>query len=134
MQLIVEYDIKVRMKTPGPAGCAGKTPPRRKRWHSDAIITHRPNAGTQPPVTGRDNNGTTGPCVTEQQKQSKLQQAARLKHPHPEAPVTAKAEAPGPTDRNNQPPRRQRQKKPCQRQPQQPDTPEEEPPGKLQPR
>ena len=45
MQLIVEYDIKVRMKLPAQrAGSTGKNSPQgKKRWRMhDAIVTHRP--------------------------------------------------------------------------------------------
>ncbi|EFC8032251.1 DNA primase [Escherichia coli] len=54
--------------------------------------------------------------------------------PHPEAPVTAKAEAPR-ADRPEQPaaPLSEAGKVAVSAQPQQPDTPEEEPPGKLSP-
>lgn len=110
MQLIVEYDIKVRMKLPAQRAALEKLRKEKEMVH-DAIVTHRPTpelnrqspeettmAQPEPPMSPKAEAEQTAGCTAET--------------PHPEAPVTAKAEAPGPTDRNNQPPRRQRQKKP----------------------
>ncbi|EMZ8321718.1 LPD7 domain-containing protein [Escherichia coli] len=132
MQLIVEYDIKVRMKLPAQRAALEKLRKEKGMVH-DAIVTHRPTpelnrqspeettmAQPEPPVSPKAEAEQTAGCTAET--------------PHPEAPVTAKAEAPQ-ADRPEQPaaPSSAPEKAPVSAQPQQPDTPEEEPPGKLRP-
>ena len=132
MQLIVEYDIKVRMKLPAQRAALEKLRKEKEMVH-DAIVTHRPTpelnrqspeettmAQPDPPVSPKAEAEQTAGCTAET--------------PHPEAPVTAKAEAPR-ADRPEQPaaPSSAPEKAPVSAQPQQPDTPEEEPPGKLRP-
>ncbi|HCA7296033.1 TPA: DNA primase [Escherichia coli] len=132
MQLIVEYDIKVRMKLPTQRAALEKLRQEKGMAH-DAIVTHRPTpelnrlspeettmAQPAPPVSPK--------AETEQTAGSTAETL------HPEAPVTAKAEAPR-ADRPEQPaaPSSAPEKAPVSAQPQQPDTPEEEPPGKLSP-
>ncbi|EET1949969.1 DNA primase, partial [Escherichia coli] len=132
MQLIVEYDIKVRMKLPAQRAALEKLRKEKEMAH-DAIVTHRPTpelnrqspeettmAQPEPPMSPKAEAEQTAGCTAET--------------PHPEAPVTAKAEAPR-ADRPEQPaaPSSAPEKAPVSAQPQQPDTPEEEPPGKLSP-
>ncbi|HDD9845995.1 DUF5710 domain-containing protein [Escherichia coli] len=132
MQLIVEYDIKVRMKLPAQRAALEKLRKEKEMVH-DAIVTHRPTpelnrqspeettmAQPEPPASPKAEAEQTAGCTAET--------------PHPEAPVTAKAEAPR-ADRPEQPaaPSSAPEKAPVSAQPQQPDTPEEEPPGKLRP-
>ncbi len=132
MQLIVEYDIKVRMKLPAQRAALEKLRKEKEMVH-DAIVTHRPTpelnrqspeettmAQPEPPVSPKAEAEQTAGCTAET--------------PHPEAPVTAKAEAPR-ADRPEQPaaPSSAPEKAPVSAQPQQPDTPVEEPPGKLSP-
>lgn len=132
MQLIVEYDIKVRMKLPAQRAALEKLRKEKEMVH-DAIVTHRPTpelnrqspeettmAQPEPPMSPKAEAEQTAGCTAET--------------PHPEAPVTAKAEAPR-ADRPEQPaaPSSAPEKTPVSAQPQQPDTPEEEPPGKLRP-
>ncbi|ENU1298590.1 LPD7 domain-containing protein [Escherichia coli] len=132
MQLIVEYDIKVRMKLPAQRAALEKLRKEKEMVH-DAIVTHRPTpelnrqspeettmAQPKPPMSPKAEAEQTAGCTAET--------------PHPEAPVTAKAEAPR-ADRPEQPaaPSSAPEKAPVSAQPQQPDTPEEEPPGKLSP-
>ncbi|EMO1206818.1 LPD7 domain-containing protein [Escherichia coli] len=132
MQLIVEYDIKVRMKLPAQRAALEKLRKEKEMVH-DAIVTHRPTpelnrqspeettmAQPDPPMSPKAEAEQTAGCTAET--------------PHPEAPVTAKAEAPR-ADRPEQPaaPSSAPEKAPVSAQPQQPDTPEEEPPGKLSP-
>ncbi|HHY7558771.1 TPA: DUF5710 domain-containing protein [Escherichia coli] len=132
MQLIVEYDIKVRMKLPAQRAALEKLRKEKEMVH-DAIVTHRPTpelnrqspeettmAQPEPPMSPKAEAEQTAGCTAET--------------PHPEAPVTAKAEAPQ-ADRPEQPaaPSSAPEKAPVSAQPQQPDTPEEEPPGKLSP-
>ncbi|EED0671033.1 DUF5710 domain-containing protein [Escherichia coli] len=132
MQLIVEYDIKVRMKLPAQRAALEKLRKEKEMVH-DAIVTHRPTpelnrqspeettmAQPEPPMSPKAEAEQTAGCTAET--------------PHPEAPVTAKAEAPR-ADRPEQPaaPSSAPEKAPVSAQPQQPDTPEEEPPGKLSP-
>lgn len=132
MQLIVEYDIKVRMKLPAQRAALEKLRKEKEMVH-DAIVTHRPTpelnrqspeettmAQPEPPMSPKAEAEQTAGCTAETQ--------------HPEAPVTAKAEAPR-ADRPEQPaaPSSAPEKAPVSAQPQQPDTPEEEPPGKLSP-
>ena len=132
MQLIVEYDIKVRMKLPAQRAALEKLRKEKEMVH-DAIVTHRPTpelnrqspeettmAQPEPPVSPKAEAEQTAGSTAET--------------PHPEAPVTAKAEAPR-ADRPEQPaaPSSAPEKAPVSAQPQQPDTPEEEPPGKLSP-
>ncbi len=132
MQLIVEYDIKVRMKLPAQRAALEKLRKEKEMVH-DAIVTHRPTpelnrqspeettmAQPEPPMSPKAEAEQTAGCTAET--------------PHPEAPVTAKAEAPR-ADRPEQPaaPSSAPEKASVSAQPQQPDTPEEEPPGKLSP-
>ncbi|HCP9299433.1 TPA: DNA primase, partial [Escherichia coli] len=100
MQLIVEYDIKVRMKLPAQRAALEKLRKEKEMVH-DAIVTHRPTpelnrqspeettmAQPEPPVSPKAEAEQTAGSTAET--------------PHPEAPVTAKAEAPR-ADRPEQP-------------------------------
>lgn len=132
MQLIVEYDIKVRMKLPAQRAALEKLRKEKEMAH-DAIVTHRPT----PELNRQSPEETTmaQPALSVSPKAEAEQTAgSTAETPHPEAPVTAKAEAPR-ADRPEQPaaPSSAPEKAPVSAQPQQPDTPEEEPPGKLSP-
>ena len=132
MQLIVEYDIKVRMKLPAQRAALEKLRKEKGMAH-DAIVTHRPT----PELNRQSPEETTmaQPAPPVSPKEETEQTAgSTAETPHPEAPVTAKAEAPR-ADRPEQPaaPSSAPEKAPVSAQPQQPDTPEEEPPGKLRP-
>ncbi|OJN05068.1 DNA primase, partial [Escherichia coli] len=132
MQLIVEYDIKVRMKLPAQRAALEKLRQEKGMAH-DAIVTHRPTpelnrlspeettmAQPAPPVSPKEETEQTAGSTAET--------------PHPEAPVTAKAEAPrAGTPEQPASPSSSAGNVAVSAQPQQPDTPEEEPPGKLRP-
>lgn len=88
MQLIVEYDIKVRMKLPAQRAALEKLRKEKEMVH-DAIVTHRPTpelnrqspeettmAQPEPPMSPKAEAEQTAGCTAET--------------PHPEAPVTAK--------------------------------------------
>ncbi|EEC7616296.1 DNA primase [Escherichia coli] len=132
MQLIVEYDIKVRMKLPAQRAALEKLRKEKEMAH-DAIVTHRPT-----PELNRQSPEETTMAQPEPPMSPKAEAeqtaGSTAETPHPEAPVTAKAEAPR-ADRPEQPaaPSSAPEKAPVSAQPQQPDTPEEEPPGKLRP-
>ncbi|EMK9435048.1 DNA primase [Escherichia coli] len=132
MQLIVEYDIKVRMKLPAQRAALEKLRKEKEMVH-DAIVTHRPT-----PELNRQSPEETTMAQPEPPMSPKAEAeqtaGSTAETPHPEAPVTAKAEAPR-ADRPEQPaaPSSAPEKAPVSAQPQQPDTPEEEPPGKLSP-
>ncbi|EFK9234307.1 DNA primase [Escherichia coli] len=132
MQLIVEYDIKVRMKLPAQRAALEKLRKEKEMVH-DAIVTHRPT-----PELNRQSPEETTMAQPEPPMSPKAEAeqtaGSTAETPHPEAPVTAKAEAPR-ADRPEQPaaPSSAPEKAPVSAQPQQPDTPEEEPPGKLRP-
>ncbi|HHW7351707.1 TPA: LPD7 domain-containing protein, partial [Escherichia coli] len=110
MQLIVEYDIKVRMKLPAQRAALEKLRQEKGMAH-DAIITHRPTPELNRLSPEETTMAQPAPLCHRKQKQSKLQ-AVRLKHRIRKRRSRQKLKPPGPTDRNNQPPRRQRQKKP----------------------
>ncbi|EPX0727795.1 LPD7 domain-containing protein [Escherichia coli] len=132
MQLIVEYDIKVRMKLPAQRAALEKLRQEKGMAH-DAIVTHRPTpelnrlspeettmAQPAPPVSPKTETEQTAGSTAETL--------------HPEAPVTAKAEAPrAGTPEQPAAPSSSAGNVAVSAQPQQPDTPEEEPPGKLRP-
>ncbi|MEF9870563.1 DUF5710 domain-containing protein [Escherichia coli] len=132
MQLIIEYDIKVRMKLPAQRAALEKLR-REKEMAHDAIVTHRPtpelNRLSPEETTMAQPAPPASPNAEAEQTASSTAET-----PHPEAPVTAKAEAPR-ADRPEQPaaPSSAPEKAPVSAQPQHPDTPEEEPPGKLSP-
>ena len=110
MQLIVEYDIKVRMKLPAQRAALEKLRKEKEMAH-DAIVTHRPT----PELNRQSPEETTMaqplPLCHRRQRLNK-QQAVRLKHRIRKRRSRQKLKPPGPTDRNNPPPRRLRQKKP----------------------
>lgn len=110
MQLIVEYDIKVRMKLPTQRAALEKLRQEKGMAH-DAIVTHRPTPELNRLSPEETTMAQPAPLCHRKQKQSKLQ-AVRLKHRIRKRRSRQKLKPPGPTDRNNQPPRRQRQKKP----------------------
>lgn len=110
MQLIVEYDIKVRMKLPAQRAALEKLRQEKGMAH-DAIVTHRPTPELNRQSPEETTMAQPAPPVSPK-AEAEQTAGSTAETPHPEAPVTAKAEAPGPTDRNNPPPRRLRQKKP----------------------
>ncbi len=110
MQLIVEYDIKVRMKLPAQRAALEKIRKEKEMAH-DAIVTHRPTPELNRQSPEETTMAQPAPPVSPK-AEAEQTAGSTAETPHPEAPVTAKAEAPGPTDRNNPPPRRLRQKKP----------------------
>ncbi|EKF0508217.1 DNA primase [Escherichia coli] len=132
MQLIVEYDIKVRMKLPAQRAALEKLR-REKEMAHDAIVTHRPT----PELNRLSPEETTmaqpaPPASPKTEVEQTADSTAEI--PHPEAPVTAKAEVPrAGTPEQPAAPSSASEKAPVSAQPQQPDTPEEEPPGKLSP-
>lgn len=77
----------------------------------DAIVTHRPTPELNRQSPEETTMAQPAPPVSPK-AEAEQTAGSTAETPHPEAPVTAKAEAPGPTDRNNPPPRRLRQKKP----------------------
>lgn len=132
MQLIVEYDIKVRMKLPAQRAALEKIRKEKEMAH-DAIVTHRPTPELNRQSPEETTMAQPAPPVSPK-AEAEQTAGSTAETPHPEAPVTAKAEAPR-ADRPEQPaaPSSAPEKAPVSAQPQQPDTPEEEPPGKLSP-
>ncbi|HCP0067073.1 TPA: DNA primase [Escherichia coli] len=132
MQLIVEYDIKVRMKLPAQRAALEKLRQEKEMVH-DAIVTHRPTPELNRQSPEETTMAQPDPPVSPK-AETEQTAGSTAETPHPEAPVTAKAEAPR-ADRPEQPaaPSSAPEKAPVSAQPQQPDTPEEEPPGKLSP-
>ncbi|EEV6722377.1 DNA primase [Escherichia coli] len=132
MQLIVEYDIKVRMKLPAQRAALEKLR-REKEMAHDAIVTHRPTPELNRLSPEETTMAQPAPPASPN-AEAEQTAGSTAETPHPEAPVTAKAEAPR-ADRPEQPaaPSSAPEKAPVSAQPQQPDTPEEEPPGKLSP-
>ncbi|WP_247149617.1 LPD7 domain-containing protein [Escherichia coli] len=132
MQLIVEYDIKVRMKLPAQRAALEKLRQEKGMAH-DAIVTHRPTPELNRLSPEETTMAQPAPPVSPK-AETEQTAGSTAETPHPEAPVTAKAEAPR-ADRPEQPaaPSSAPEKAPVSAQPQQPDTPEEEPPGKLSP-
>ncbi|ELO4321101.1 LPD7 domain-containing protein [Escherichia coli] len=132
MQLIVEYDIKVRMKLPAQRAALEKLRQEKGMAH-DAIITHRPTPELNRLSPEETTMAQPAPPVSPK-AETEQTAGSTAETPHPEAPVTTKAEAPR-ADRPEQPaaPSSAPEKAPVSAQPQQPDTPEEEPPGKLSP-
>ncbi|EOV4453522.1 LPD7 domain-containing protein [Escherichia coli] len=132
MQLIVEYDIKVRMKLPAQRAALEKLRKEKEMVH-DAIVTHRPTPELNRQSPEETTMAQPAPPVSPK-AEAEQTAGSTAETPHPEAPVTAKAEAPR-ADRPEQPaaPSSAPEKAPVSAQPQQPDTPEEEPPGKLRP-
>ncbi|EIX4510668.1 DNA primase [Escherichia coli] len=132
MQLIVEYDIKVRMKLPAQRAALEKLRKEKEMAH-DAIVTHRPTPELNRQSPEETTMAQPAPPVSPK-AEAEQTAGSTAETPHPEAPVTAKAEAPR-ADTQEQPaaPSSVPGKAPVSAQPQQPDTPEEEPPGKLRP-
>ncbi|EJR1078038.1 DNA primase [Escherichia coli] len=133
MQLIVEYDIKVRMKLPVQRAALEKLRKEKEMAH-DAIVTHRPTPELNRQSPEETTMAQPAPPVSPK-AEAEQTAGSTAETPHPEAPVTAKAEAPR-ADRPEQPAAPSSsapEKAPVSAQPQQPDTPEEEPPGKLRP-
>lgn len=132
MQLIIEYDIKVRMKLPAQRAALEKLRKEKEMAH-DAIVTHRPTPELNRQSPEETTMAQPAPPVSPK-AEAEQTAGSTAETPHPEAPVTAKAEAPR-ADRPEQPaaPSSAPEKAPVSAQPQQPDTPEEEPPGKLSP-
>ncbi|EOS0262747.1 LPD7 domain-containing protein, partial [Escherichia coli] len=132
MQLIVEYDIKVRMKLPVQRAALEKLRQEKGMAH-DAIVTHRPTPELNRQSPEETTMAQPAPPVSPK-AETEQTAGSTAETPHPEAPVTAKAEAPRagtpeqPAASSSAP-----EKAPVSAQPQQPDTPEEEPPGKLRP-
>ncbi|EKK2896757.1 DNA primase, partial [Escherichia coli] len=132
MQLIVEYDIKVRMKLPVQRAALEKLRQEKGMAH-DAIVTHRPTPELNRQSPEETTMAQPEPPVS---PKAEVEQTAgsTAETPHPEAPVTAKAEVPrAGTPEQPAAPSSAPEKAPVSAQPQQPDTPEEEPPGKLSP-
>ncbi|MDA5308269.1 DUF5710 domain-containing protein [Escherichia coli] len=132
MQLIVEYDIKVRMKLPTQRAALEKLRQEKGMAH-DAIVTHRPTPELNRLSPEETTMAQPAPPVSPK-AETEQTAGSTAETPHPEAPVTAKAEAPR-ADTPEQPaaPSSSAGNVPVSAQPQQPDTPEEEPPGKPRP-
>ncbi|HAN7618680.1 TPA: DNA primase, partial [Escherichia coli] len=130
MQLIVEYDIKVRMKLPTQRAALEKLRQEKGMAH-DAIVTHRPTPELNRLSPEETTMAQPAPPVSPK-AETEQTAGSTAETPHPEAPVTAKAEAPR-ADTPEQPaaPSSSAGNVAVSAQPQQPDTPEEEPPGKL---
>lgn len=77
MQLIVEYDIKVRMKL--PAQRAALENPQGKEMAHDAIVTHRPTPELNRQSPEETTMAQPAPLCHRRQRLNK-QQAVRLKH------------------------------------------------------
>ncbi|EQA7275458.1 DNA primase, partial [Escherichia coli] len=106
---------------------------KEKEMAHDAIVTHRPTPELNRQSPEETTMAQPAPPVSPK-AEAEQTAGSTAETPHPEAPVTAKAEAPR-ADRPEQPaaPSSAPEKAPVSAQPQQPDTPEEEPPGKLSP-
>ncbi|ELF7827810.1 DNA primase [Escherichia coli] len=132
MQLIVEYDIKVRMKLPAQRAALEKLRKEKEMAH-DAIVTHRPTPELNRQSPEETTMAQPAPPVSPK-AEAEQTAGSTAETPHPEAPVTAKAEAPrAGTPEQPAAPSSSAGNVAVSAQPQQPDTPEEEPPGKLRP-
>ncbi|HGC3155844.1 TPA: LPD7 domain-containing protein, partial [Escherichia coli] len=132
MQLIVEYDIKVRMKLPTQRAALEKLRQEKGMAH-DAIVTHRPTPELNRLSPEETTMAQPAPPVSPK-AETEQTAGSTAETPHPEAPVTAKAEAPrAGTPEQPAAPSSSAGNVAVSAQPQQPDTPEEEPPGKLRP-
>ena len=132
MQLIVEYDIKVRMKLPVQRAELEKLRQEKGMAH-DAIVTHRPTPELNRLSPEETTMAQPAPPVSPK-AETEQTAGSTAETPHPEAPVTAKAEAPrAGTPEQPAAPSSSAGNVAVSAQPQQPDTPEEEPPGKLRP-
>lgn len=132
MQLIVEYDIKVRMKLPAQRAALEKLRQEKGMAH-DAIVTHRPTPELNRLSPEETTMAQPAPPVSPK-AETEQTAGSTAETPHPEAPVTAKAEAPrAGTPEQPAAPSSSAGNVAVSAQPQQPDTPEEEPPGKLRP-
>ncbi|EIG3153361.1 LPD7 domain-containing protein [Escherichia coli] len=132
MQLIVEYDIKVRMKLPVQRAALEKLRQEKGMAH-DAIVTHRPTPELNRLSPEETTMAQPAPPVSPK-AETEQTAGSTAETPHPEAPVTAKAEAPrAGTPEQPAAPSSSAGNVAVSAQPQQPDTPEEEPPGKLRP-
>ncbi|EKG5179127.1 DNA primase, partial [Escherichia coli] len=132
MQLIVEYDIKVRMKLPAQRAALEKLRQEKGMAH-DAIVTHRPTPELNRLSPEETTMAQPAPPVSPK-AETEQTAGSTAETPHPEAPVTAKAEAPrAGTPEQPASPSSSAGNVAVSAQPQQPDTPEEEPPGKLRP-
>ncbi len=132
MQLIVEYDIKVRMKLPVQRAALEKLRQEKGMAH-DAIVTHRPTPELNRLSPEETTMAQPAPPVSPK-AETEQTAGSTAETPHPEAPVTAKAEAPrAGTPEQPAAPSSSAGNVAVSVQPQQPDTPEEEPPGKLRP-
>ncbi|EEQ9067365.1 DNA primase [Escherichia coli] len=132
MQLIVEYDIKVRMKLPAQRAALEKLRQEKGMAH-DAIVTHRPTPELNRLSPEETTMAQPAPPVSPK-AETEQTAGSTAETPHPEAPVTAKAEAPrAGTPEQPAAPSSSAGNVAVSAQPQQPDTPEEEPPGKLSP-
>lgn len=131
MQLIVEYDIKVRMKLPAQRAALEKIRKEKEMAH-DAIVTHRPTPELNRQSPEETTMAQPAPLCHRRQRLNK-QQAVWLKHRIRKRRSRQKLKPRA--DRPEQPaaPSSAPEKAPVSAQPQQPDTPEEEPPGKLSP-
>lgn len=72
MQLIVEYDIKVRMKLPTQRA-ALENPPEKGMAH-DAIVTHRPTPELNRLSPEETTMAQPAPCVTESRNRANCRQ------------------------------------------------------------
>ncbi|EEY8010483.1 DNA primase [Escherichia coli] len=132
MQLIVEYDIKVRMKLPVQRAALEKLRQEKGMAH-DAIVTHRPTPELNRLSPEETTMAQPAPPVSPK-AETEQTAGSTAETPHPEAPVTAKAEAPrAGTPEQPAAPSSSAGNVAVSAQPQQTDTPEEEPPGKLRP-
>ncbi|EKP0010941.1 DNA primase, partial [Escherichia coli] len=132
MQLIVEYDIKVRMKLPAQRAALEKLRQEKGMAH-DAIVTHRPTPELNRLSPEETTMAQPAPPVSPK-AETEQTAGSTAETPYPEAPVTAKAEAPrAGTPEQPAAPSSSAGNVAVSAQPQQPDTPEEEPPGKLRP-
>ncbi|EMR7861338.1 DNA primase [Escherichia coli] len=132
MQLIVEYDIKVRMKLPVQRAALEKLRQEKGMAH-DAIVTHRPTPELNRLSPEETTMAQPAPPVSPK-AETEQTAGSTAETPHPEAPVTAKAEAPrAGTPEQPAAPSSSAGNVAVSAQPQQADTPEEEPPGRLRP-
>ncbi|MCV8119053.1 DNA primase, partial [Escherichia coli] len=92
MQLIVEYDIKVRMKLPAQRAALEKLRKEKEMVH-DAIVTHRPTPELNRLSPEETTMAQPAPPVSPK-AETEQTAGSTAETPHPEAPVTAKAEAP----------------------------------------
>ncbi|GHM57218.1 hypothetical protein ECZU51_58880 [Escherichia coli] len=112
MQLIVEYDIKVRMKLPAQRAALEKLRQEKEMVH-DAIVTHRPTPELNRQSPEETTMAQPDPPVSPK-AETEQTAGSTAETPHPEAPVTAKLKPPGRQTGTTSRPVVSARKSPCQ--------------------